>query len=49
VKLDVQKLIDLAWEEGDYGDLEYDRETLPRFTPADTEWISVRLKEYRLT
>jgi hypothetical protein len=43
VKLDVQKLIDLAWEEGDYGDLEYERETLPRFTPADTDWVRERI------
>lgn len=45
VLLDLQPLIDAAWRDGRYADLDRTREPLPPFDPADTEWIMIRVSE----
>ncbi len=43
--LDVQALIDQAWENGGYGDLDYARDPLPGFEDSDRQWIRDRLAQ----
>jgi hypothetical protein len=43
VTLDLQALLDAAWENGDYVDIDYARAWVPRFLSADEEWIRNRL------
>ncbi len=43
--LDVQALIDQAWENGGYGDIDYARHPLPGFEDSDRQWIRERLAE----
>lgn len=45
VLLDLQLLIDAAWRDGRYADLNRTREPLPPFDPADAEWIMSRVAE----
>ncbi len=43
--LDVQALIDQAWENGGYGDIDYARAPLPGFEDSDRQWIRDRLAQ----
>jgi hypothetical protein len=45
VKLDLQKLIDQAWEDGDYRDLDYSRAPMPAVTRDDADWIRKLIRE----
>lgn len=41
--LDLQLLVDQAWEDGGYSDIDYARGPLPKFDSNDVEWIRERL------
>lgn len=41
--LDLQKLVDLAWENGGYSNIDYAKERLPGFEDADRQWIRDQL------
>lgn len=43
--LDLQQLIDQAWEDGGYSDIDYARGPLPKFEANDVEWIRERLAQ----
>jgi hypothetical protein len=43
VRLDLQPLIDAAWRDGRYDAVDYVRQPMPPFDPADIEWINGRL------
>lgn len=45
VVLDVQALIDQAWQNGGYGDIDYARSPLPGFEDSDRQWIRERLAQ----
>lgn len=45
VLLDLQKLIDAAFRDGSYEDLDREREPLPPFEPSEVEWIRSRLHQ----
>ena len=45
VKLDLQKLIDQAWEDGDYRDLDYGRSAMPPVNEDDEKWIRKLIQE----
>ncbi|HEX6983826.1 MAG TPA: DUF4058 family protein [Planctomycetaceae bacterium] len=45
VTLDLQRLIDAAWRDGGYEDVDRSREPLPPFEPQDSEWVRQRLRE----
>jgi hypothetical protein len=47
--LDLQRLVELAWENGGYEDIDYAREVPPPFSPADAAWINSLLTEKGLT
>jgi hypothetical protein len=44
--LDIQKLIDDAWRDGGYSNLNHTRGPLPPFDDDDAEWVRERLREY---
>jgi hypothetical protein len=43
--LDLQLLVDQAWEDGGYSDIDYARGPLPKFEANDVEWIRERLAQ----
>jgi len=45
VKLDLQKLIEQAWEDGDYRDLDYGRLAMPAVNRDDEEWIRKLIRD----
>jgi hypothetical protein len=47
VRLDLQDLVDRAWQDGGYYGLSHTRGPLPSFNDDDEEWIRERLKSYR--
>jgi hypothetical protein len=46
VRLDLQQLIEEAWERGGYYNLNHTRAPLPPFDDSDTQWVRDRLREY---
>ena len=44
-KLDLQSLINAAYENGGYDDTDYRLEPEPPFLPEDAEWAAALLKE----
>lgn len=47
VRLDLQNLIDRAWESGGYSRLSHTRGPLPPLSDEDAEWVRERLREYQ--
>jgi hypothetical protein len=45
VRLDLQKLIDDAWQDGGYYSLRHTQGPLPPFDDADTDWVRERLRD----
>jgi hypothetical protein len=46
VLLELQPLVTMAWEDGEYSDIDYGRDPLPSFTEDDLHWIEDLLAAY---
>ena len=49
VRLDLQNLVDRAWQDGGYYSLSHTRGPLPAFNHEDAEWVRERMQEHRQT
>lgn len=47
VLLELQPLVDAAWEQGDYADINYEKAPRPRFRPDDEAWIQERIAAWQ--
>jgi hypothetical protein len=47
VRLDLQDLVDQAWQDGGYYSLSHARGPLPSLSDEDAEWVRERMKAYR--
>lgn len=47
IPLDIQPLIDAAWERGTYSDIDYSRDTCPAFRKEDEAWIQERIAAWK--
>lgn len=47
IPLDIQPLIDAAWERGTYSDIDYEHAECPPFHASDTAWIQERIAAWK--